>query len=95
MKRIEELLSLINQKIKLLNSESTLRAIYLEEIKTISLGDVTHGRVLRIPIEDGYFLSFPVLLEFEINDLLSLFNEADQKRIKEAINLQKSSVLFC
>ncbi|HCL02246.1 MAG TPA: hypothetical protein DHW61_07510 [Lachnoclostridium phytofermentans] len=95
MERIEKLVLLINQKLDFLNSDNTIRATYQEEIKTISIGDVTNGRVLRIPIENEYFLSFPILLELEVKQLLSIFNEEDQKRIEHAIEFQKTSFLLC
>lgn len=95
MERIEKLVLFINQKFELLNLDDALNATYQEELKTISIGDVTKGRVLRIPIECSYYLSFPILFEFEVKQLLDLFNEEDQKRIEQAIEFQKTSFLFC
>lgn len=95
MERIEKLVLFINQKFELLNLDDALNATYQEELKTISIGDVTKGRVLRIPIENSYYLSFPIQLEFEVKQLLDLFNEEDQKRIEQAIEFQKTSFLFC
>ncbi|ABX44249.1 hypothetical protein [Lachnoclostridium phytofermentans] len=95
MKRIEELTLLINQKLEFLDSDSALKASYHEETKTISIGDVTNGRVLHIPIENGHYLSFSILHKFEIKQLLSLFIEEDQKRIEQAIEFQETSFLFC
>jgi hypothetical protein len=95
MERIEKLILLINQKFELLDPDSTLKATYQEDLKTISIGDVTKGRILRIPIENSYYLSFPVLLTFEVKQLLDLFNEEDQKRIEQAIEFQETSFLLC
>lgn len=94
MKQVQELLLQMNQKLECLNSNRDLKAIYQEGLNTISVGDVTHGRVLRIPIESGYYFSFPMILESEINQLTSLFSEEDQKRIDHAIKFQKTSFLL-
>lgn len=95
MKQIEELLLLINQKLESFNPKSSLKATYHQEIKTISIGDITHGRVLQIPIENDYYLSFPILHMSEIKQLLSLFPAEDQKRIERTIVFQETSTLLC
>lgn len=93
MEKIELLLLSINQRLDSLDSENTLRAVYHEERKTISLGDVTNGRVLRIPLESGFYFRFPILLETKIHQLSNLFGEEDQMKIEQAINLRKTLLL--